>query len=536
MRNSTLLAFVLAASLVACASIPAGRDAVDALVIEGASAVGASSIEEKLATAESPRFLGLWSGVAFDYELFDRFVLERDMARVERFYRARGFYEAHARVVRVVRKGEGHVAITIVVEEGAPVVVARVDIQGLDGLPTPVATAARLAVRRAIIVHAHFDEDDYAAAGSALTRTLTDQGYAWAKVTRAATVDLPGHTANVRYEVAAGPPARVGRVTIEGLADLPEGPVRRALNLTEGNPYSTHSLDSARRALLDLGVFGAVTVAPELAGGPPPSHLVPVRVRVTPSGLRSLRLGGGIEVDVIKTDVHLDAGWQDRNFLGGLRRLTIDVKPGLVLYPTRIPTLQAPENLLPEDPRPDGSPAARLHRGAHHRPPGRRGERLPGAPDAGCGPRQPRARLPRRARSAGRQPQVRAALRRAHLQRAGRVPLHLRRAHRPYTPARLPVVHRSPHAARSPRPAHPPASRDLRWQRLSAGRRAAWSRRLRRADPARGARIPATQPEAHPGRPRLGGLPLPVQLRRRSCRRDSRGRAPSRRDEGGLGA
>ena len=30
-------------------------------------------------------------------------------------------------------------------------------------------------------------------------------------------------------------------------------------------------------------------------------------------------------------------GWEDRNFLGGLRRLTIDLRPGVGLYPTRIP-------------------------------------------------------------------------------------------------------------------------------------------------------------------------------------------------------
>src|SRR5207249_1507182 len=64
--------------------------------------------------------------------------------------------------------------------------------------------------------------------------------------------------------------------------------------------------------------------------------------------LRDLRLGAGFELDQLKADVHLHARWQDRNFLGGLRRLDIDLKPGLVLYPTRLSDFEAPNQLLPE--------------------------------------------------------------------------------------------------------------------------------------------------------------------------------------------
>jgi outer membrane protein insertion porin family/translocation and assembly module TamA len=41
------------------------------------------------------------------------------------------------------------------------------------------------------------------------------------------------------------------------------------------------------------------------------------------------------------------AGWEDRNFLGGLRRFSVEARPGLVFYPTRIIT-PTPSNILPE--------------------------------------------------------------------------------------------------------------------------------------------------------------------------------------------
>ena len=74
-----------------------------------------------------------------------------------------------------------------------------------------------------------------------------------------------------------------------------------------------------------------------------------MRVIVEPSRLRSLRLGGGFELDALKAGVHLLAGWEDRNFLGGLRRFTIEVRPGIVLYPTRINDLRAPTDFLPAE-------------------------------------------------------------------------------------------------------------------------------------------------------------------------------------------
>jgi outer membrane protein assembly factor BamA len=62
-----------------------------------------------------------------------------------------------------------------------------------------------------------------------------------------------------------------------------------------------------------------------------------------------VKLGVGVELDSIRTDLHLNAGWTDRNFLGGLRRLSFDLKPGVVFWPTRLPTFDKPTDFLPEN-------------------------------------------------------------------------------------------------------------------------------------------------------------------------------------------
>jgi outer membrane protein insertion porin family/translocation and assembly module TamA len=339
------------ASLLACAARPPpGRAAVDAVDFDGVESVGVQDLESKIATAPSPKFLGLFRGLVYDYELLSPSVLARDLERVERFYRARGYYEAHARAGRVQFVSPDHVRVRIVVQEGPPVKIGDIVVEGTEGLPGDVREAVNRAVARSGITQgATFDEDDFAAAEWRIRRTLEDRGYAFAEVARDAQVDLPSHLARVAFAVTPDLPATFGAITIEGLGALPEEPVRRALGIDEGERYSAAAIDSAQQALLDLGVFSSVAVRPERGDTPPEDRAVPIRVEVNASKLRSVRLGGGVELDVIKTAIHATAGWSDRNFLGQMRHFDVDFRPGVVLFPTRLPELAAPERILPEE-------------------------------------------------------------------------------------------------------------------------------------------------------------------------------------------
>ena len=84
---------------------------IDDVTVVHNETVPSSEITEKLATAESKHPLGgifenvpilsLWDRLSVEYERFDPFVLERDLARVERIYRSLGYYDAHARTGHV---------------------------------------------------------------------------------------------------------------------------------------------------------------------------------------------------------------------------------------------------------------------------------------------------------------------------------------------------------------------------------------------------------------------------------------------------
>ncbi len=332
-----------------CASIPRGAAAVDRVRVEGNRAVSSSDIEARMATTESPRFLGLFRGVVLDYEIWNRGVMQRDLARVERFYRARGYYDARVLAGRVEPRGEEHVDVTVVVDEGRPVLVREARVDGLDDLPPEDARAVREALAALVQSGRVFEEEPYREAESAVRRALTDRGHAWATVERRADVDLPGRYALLVFDARPGPRATFGEVRVEGLGELPEGPVRRALGLAPGDAYSTAILARAKRAVLELGTFSGVEIVPSLAQPPPAGAAVPLLVRVQPQKLKSASLGGGLEIDSTQVEAHLHLGWEHKNLLGGLRHFTVDFKPGVALFPTRLPTLEVPSAVLLEE-------------------------------------------------------------------------------------------------------------------------------------------------------------------------------------------
>jgi outer membrane protein insertion porin family/translocation and assembly module TamA len=348
----------LAVAVLACTRIPEGRSAVDSVTVLHAKQLRAGEVQEHLTTQASPKFLFLFDGVAYDYAIYDAAALQRDMARVERFYRSKGFLDAHARVARVTHVKDTHVRVEIDVDEGPPTNNRNVTVAGIEGLPPEVAGAARRAAEEALPRGARFDEQSFDGSAARVKKILTDRGYAYATVKAQAEIDLGQHTADYGFSVAPGPPCVFGPVEIVGLGpdgsgpgahEIPEGPMRRAIDIREGRPYSTAEIDAATQALLELQVFSTVEIVPSLPDPPRPDHVVPLTVKVEATRLRQITVGGGVEIDEIKTDLHLVGGWADHDFLGGLRNFEVSFKPGVVLYPLRINNWETPIHPLPEE-------------------------------------------------------------------------------------------------------------------------------------------------------------------------------------------
>lgn len=351
---------------------------IEKVAVTGGKDVPESDVTGKIATAESSHalagvledvpILSLWDRLTVDYAELDPFVLERDMARVERIYKARGYYDAHARAARVRKSSKDRVRVDIVVEEGDPVVVQEV-VPAWRGEPPPEPIVELVkGILREQKKGSPFDEDRFEAAKKPIKRALTNEGFAYARVWSHADVDLVTRKANLTYTIDAGPLCTFGDITIEGAEGLPKDKLLQAIRIREGQKFSTDRIESAQSALSDLRVLGSVDATPQLsavrtsslAGAGVPAvaaavplagigaaaHLtadardtvVPVVFKVTTTTLKTTKVGVGAEVGS-RVEVHGVASWDNRNFLGGLRHFFAEAKPGLVINPLTFATL-----------------------------------------------------------------------------------------------------------------------------------------------------------------------------------------------------
>ena len=303
--------------------------AIDLRETDDARVVDDEAVLEGLATADE----------------YDPTLLSRDLERIERYYRARGYYEAKVSAARVLALDGKHVKLELRVARGVPVTVRRVDVPGVANLPALVTKEVLRA--RSLKIGDVFDEARFDEMKAAILEAQQDRGFPFAKVDAKAHIDLIEHRADVTVTLDPGPEASYGAVTIDGLKSIPEGPVRDTLNIREGAAYSRRDLTSAQRALLNLGVFGTVEVREDLTH--PETKRVPIAIVVRETELRTVRLGGGADFNVLRLNLHLGMGWEHRNFLGGTRHLAVNVTPGIDLWPTRLGSTLKPTRVLVEN-------------------------------------------------------------------------------------------------------------------------------------------------------------------------------------------
>lgn len=160
---------------------------------------------------------------------------------------------------------------------------------------------------------------DVLASGSRLLAALQEHGYAFAKVDAPVAYEDPTEPVlDVTFRVEPGERVNIGEIRLEGLQRVHEKLVRRRLTLHSGQSYRSSAIEAARRDLLGLGPFAAISVhagtAVDATGGVPITFVFRERARhaVTVNGAYSTDLGGSGGVT-----------WSDRNVFGNAEQLTV---------------------------------------------------------------------------------------------------------------------------------------------------------------------------------------------------------------------
>src|SRR6266568_3017028 len=204
MRAPAALLLALALALPGCLN-PRGapdKPAVKGLELQGVHRVSSADLEGKIATQASGRFF--WQE---EHDL-DQDALAADRRRIERYYRAQGFYDARVEAVETPKVGENQVKVVFRIHEGEPVKVGEIATPGMEAAPEAGARLGKLTMRVGDV----FTEGGFDADRAALLKALHDTGWARAEVGQHAEVDPLSRRVRVVYEVKAGKRYKFGSV------------------------------------------------------------------------------------------------------------------------------------------------------------------------------------------------------------------------------------------------------------------------------------------------------------------------------------
>jgi translocation and assembly module TamA len=318
-----LLLVATSLQIVACSKQRPGERWVNDLKLRGVTSVDEGALEGGLATQET----GWWPFASKHW--LDGAALDKDLARIRAFYARRGFFRTKVKHKLRMRKDKVSADVVFEVVEGQSTAVRELRIEGLDGADERLRRLAGLG----LAVGQRYDQARYGDAKGALLARLHRAGYAYAKVDGRVEIDRDARSAKVLLQASLGPQVKLGKAAFRGLGPLPEDKLQRQVDWQAGDAYTPDALARTRAALFNQQVFASVSL--DLPSKPPQTEraTLPVTIKVAPGKLRELRLGGGIGIERKRHELRLRGSWRIRNFLGGLRVLTVRLQPAFVSIP-----------------------------------------------------------------------------------------------------------------------------------------------------------------------------------------------------------
>ncbi|MET0283895.1 MAG: BamA/TamA family outer membrane protein [Polyangiales bacterium] len=368
------LALVLLFTAGACAHKPKQRYGIEKLSFVGMKALDPNALRACLVTEQRDKVtLGLGAIISPDcgvppfdktrinarlfalpwaqWPVYDEAVFKLDVERIERWYQARGYYgvrvldvafkptEARQGDVCSDDKGECEIQIEVRLEEGEPVKVRKVELD-IEGKLDPKLVKrinAAIQPKKGDI----FDEALYDEGREKLADVVREAGYARAAVVGNIEVNRGLLVADIKFVITPGPLCHFGEVKLTSKSKIPEEPILAATLLRKGQLYQESALDDAQRSIYALGAFSAVTVKGDLEHSE--GAEVPILINVEPRRESQWLVGGGIlsgipqnsaaaieNISVPQWDVHLVGSYENRNFVGGLRKFKIEERPRML--------------------------------------------------------------------------------------------------------------------------------------------------------------------------------------------------------------
>ncbi len=268
--------------------------------------------------------------------------VEFDRERILNYYRTRGFFATTVPRAEITNykldpkkdpatpEAVQSVDVHYTVEEGLPVTLTAIKIEGLDALPPADASYAQREVR--VHIGERLEHQAYLETKALLVLQLHKRGYAFASVKSAElTVDRDARTAGVHIVVEPGSKVVFGELLVQGTERVDAAALKKHAALPAGEGFKPDTVDAVQGRLYSLGLFSTVLVEP--VPSPRGPGIADVRVTVKEGKYRELRVGVGIGIEPLRNEAHGELLYTQRRFLGGLRVLQLTLQAGYAALP-----------------------------------------------------------------------------------------------------------------------------------------------------------------------------------------------------------
>src|SRR6266478_3630535 len=174
---------------------PSQHYKLEEIDLSGERAFSRDAVVSVMTTKERP-----WYQVWKPLPDFDTQKFTDDLAHVERFYEAHGYYNAHINYDFTLNKDK--VTAHINVNEGRPIRIATIDtkVANRSAPPQELDRSFKLPLKKGDV----FDQEAYQAGAQDLLNLYTTHSYARAKVQRHAVVEVGSLQARIQYDVEPG--------------------------------------------------------------------------------------------------------------------------------------------------------------------------------------------------------------------------------------------------------------------------------------------------------------------------------------------
>jgi len=278
------------------------RTKVSRISFIGNHAFGDGRLREVIQTTEGAWWRILTSNDTYDP---DRLTFDRELLR--KFYLANGY--ADFRVVSAVAElapDKSGFYITFTIEEGERYKFGKVDVASSVKDVDPKTLQALVTVNE----DDWYNADEVESTIKKISDELGNRGYAFVDVRPKVKRDKEKKSIDITFDVQEGPRVYIERVNIKGNTRTLDKVVRRELQISEGDAFSTSKIEESRRRLKNLGFFETSDIS-NTPGSAPDTTIVNVEVKEQPTGEVSVGAGFSTTEGAIG-----DFGIREKNFLG----------------------------------------------------------------------------------------------------------------------------------------------------------------------------------------------------------------------------